>query len=116
MQVGAAGCDQLAADRDRERQVGKAVPVHVSELAAADAKFGSAEAMRSDAHAVPRADFPLDPRADRSFRHKPVCYSFRLCALEWIEEAHQPNPFAPLAQLDRASGYEPGGRRFESCR
>ena len=22
---------------------------------------------------------------------------------------------APLAQLDRASGYEPGGRRFESC-
>ena len=24
--------------------------------------------------------------------------------------------FAPLAQLDRASGYEPGGRRFESCR
>ncbi len=23
---------------------------------------------------------------------------------------------APLAQLDRASGYEPGGRRFESCR
>jgi hypothetical protein len=25
-------------------------------------------------------------------------------------------PLAPLAQLDRASGYEPGGRRFESCR
>ena len=25
-------------------------------------------------------------------------------------------PFAPLAQLDRASGYEPGGRKFESCR
>ena len=25
-------------------------------------------------------------------------------------------PHAPLAQLDRASGYEPGGRRFESCR
>src|SRR3954471_1264007 len=23
---------------------------------------------------------------------------------------------APLAQLDRASGYEPGGRRFESCK
>ena len=23
--------------------------------------------------------------------------------------------FAPLAQLNRASGYEPGGRRFESC-
>ena len=26
------------------------------------------------------------------------------------------SPQAPLAQLDRASGYEPGGRRFESCR
>ena len=26
------------------------------------------------------------------------------------------SPHAPLAQLDRASGYEPGGRRFESCR
>ncbi len=25
-------------------------------------------------------------------------------------------PRAPLAQLDRASGYEPGGRKFESCR
>ena len=25
-------------------------------------------------------------------------------------------PYAPLAQLDRASGYEPGGRKFESCR
>ena len=24
--------------------------------------------------------------------------------------------YAPLAQLDRASGYEPGGRRFESCK
>ena len=24
--------------------------------------------------------------------------------------------YAPLAQLDRASGYEPGGRRFDSCR
>ena len=23
---------------------------------------------------------------------------------------------APLAQMDRAPGYEPGGRRFESCR
>ena len=22
---------------------------------------------------------------------------------------------APIAQLDRASGYEPGGRKFESC-
>ena len=26
------------------------------------------------------------------------------------------SPPAPLAQLDRASGYEPGGRTFESCR
>src|SRR5687767_6419799 len=25
-------------------------------------------------------------------------------------------PRAPVAQLDRASGYEPGGRTFESCR
>src|SRR5581483_11733860 len=24
-------------------------------------------------------------------------------------------PPGPIAQLDRASGYEPGGRRFESC-
>ena len=28
----------------------------------------------------------------------------------------QSSPLAPLAQLDRASGYEPGGRTFESCR
>jgi hypothetical protein len=26
----------------------------------------------------------------------------------------RPSP-APIAQLDRASGYEPGGRTFESC-
>src|SRR3972149_1233765 len=25
-------------------------------------------------------------------------------------------PFAPVAQLDRVPGYEPGGRGFESCR
>jgi hypothetical protein len=25
-------------------------------------------------------------------------------------------PFAPVAQLDRAPGYEPGGREFESLR
>jgi hypothetical protein len=25
------------------------------------------------------------------------------------------SPSAPIAQLDRASGYEPGGRTFESC-
>src|SRR5687767_1270404 len=27
----------------------------------------------------------------------------------------QVRPQAPIAQLDRASGYEPGGRTFESC-
>ena len=26
------------------------------------------------------------------------------------------NRYAPVAQLDRVSGYEPGGRRFESFR
>jgi hypothetical protein len=26
------------------------------------------------------------------------------------------SPLAPVAQLDRASGYEPEGRMFESCR
>ena len=31
-------------------------------------------------------------------------------------EIRTTSPRAPLAQLDRASGYEPGGRRFESCR
>jgi hypothetical protein len=25
-------------------------------------------------------------------------------------------PFAPVAQLDRVPGYEPGGRGFKSCR
>jgi hypothetical protein len=34
----------------------------------------------------------------------------------WSARPSQPSPFAPLAQLDRASGYEPGGRTFESCR
>ena len=27
-----------------------------------------------------------------------------------------PPSFAPVAQLDRAPGFEPVGRRFESCR
>src|SRR4051812_38884353 len=26
------------------------------------------------------------------------------------------DPFAPVAQLDRVPGYEPGGRGFKSCR
>ena len=29
--------------------------------------------------------------------------------------AYDPLKTAPIAQLDRASGYEPGGRTFESC-
>src|SRR4030095_2137707 len=32
---------------------------------------------------------------------KPKCYNYKL---------------APVAQLDRVPGYEPGGRGFESCR
>src|SRR6188768_2374290 len=34
----------------------------------------------------------------------------------WSARPPQFSPLAPLAQLDRASGYEPGGRTFESCR
>src|SRR4051812_17078951 len=33
-----------------------------------------------------------------------------------VRDQFKQAPEAPLAQLDRASGYEPGGRRFESCR
>jgi hypothetical protein len=36
--------------------------------------------------------------------------------VSWSASPPQSSPFAPLAQLDRASGYEPGGRTFESCR
>jgi hypothetical protein len=39
------------------------------------------------------------------------------CALlESFPPAGGGTQLAPLAQLDRASGYEPGGRRFKSCR
>ena len=50
------------------------------------------------------------------------------CESRGVARAHKPprdkpqgacakiEVFAPLAQLDRASGYEPGGRTFESCR
>ena len=31
-------------------------------------------------------------------------------------QVHLPTERAPLAQLDRASGYEPEGREFESLR
>ena len=44
-------------------------------------------------------------------RARPVAGGRRRAAVAIIR-----SPFAPLAQLDRASGYEPGGRRFESCR
>src|SRR5688572_14528015 len=41
-----------------------------------------------------------------------------VCARAWgTGRARTTQPtLAPLAQLDRASGYEPGGRTFESCR
>ncbi len=42
--------------------------------------------------------------------HGPRLY----CAV--LQLGFRPASEAPLAQLDRASGYEPGGRRFESCR
>ena len=32
------------------------------------------------------------------------------------EQAESMIPLAPVAQLDRAFGYEPKGRTFESCR
>ena len=33
-----------------------------------------------------------------------------------VESSFSPTRNAPVAQLDRASGYEPEGRTFESCR
>ena len=36
--------------------------------------------------------------------------------LRYNEQDNQPHDAAPLAQLDRASGYEPEGREFESLR
>ncbi len=62
-------------------------------------------------------------RAERSVRPR-VCLLAGAILPGWVavpREALAPPrvssaPNAPLAQLDRASGYEPGGRRFESCR
>src|SRR5918993_5332642 len=45
----------------------------------------------------------------------PVIHSaFRVAHALLTGETSKPSS-APIAQLDRASGYEPGGRTFESC-
>ena len=64
MRLGAACGDELAADRDGKRQVGKSIAMHVSELAAADAEFDAAESMRRNRDAFPRADCLLNARAE----------------------------------------------------
>jgi hypothetical protein len=46
----------------------------------------------------------------------PVQRMFWLTAPAESERPLESVRCAPLAQLDRASGYEPGGRKFESCR
>jgi hypothetical protein len=42
--------------------------------------------------------------------------SFRAGLLANLEKGYRQFFFAPVAQLDRAPGYEPGGRGFESLR
>ena len=64
------------------------------------------------------------PPAGAAGRRRPVCRANRCATLgnscdppkRSRREGGSASPHAPLAQLDRASGYEPGGRRFESCR
>src|SRR6185503_842721 len=71
VRLGAAGRNELAANRYGERQVGKAVAVEVAELPPSDAELDSAVAMRRHADAGPRRDFPLDPFTDRSTHRTP---------------------------------------------
>jgi hypothetical protein len=68
--------DQLLAHANRKRQVGEMIPVQVSELATAEAKLDSAEAMRHDAHAFPAGDFARDLCCDRIVHGShPACTS-----------------------------------------
>ena len=59
-----------------------------------------------------------DPAEALFWRSRAAWYSYGLCVARpaWESTDNTANPLAPLAQLDRASGYEPGGRMFESCR
>ena len=50
-----------------------------------------------------------------SAAHEVVSFSVEALSVI-IGEQHFYLPIAPLAQLDRASGYEPEGREFESLR
>ena len=66
----------------------------------------------------------MDPKTGAERPAQPGFVSGRGAILSWWRRCHvrllrlrvSSPPNAPLAQLDRASGYEPGGRRFESCR
>ena len=56
-------------------------------------------------------------------RGSPRCSPTIGCSWSALTSGEEPSTLrvssglnAPLAQLDRASGYEPGGRRFESCK
>ena len=73
--------------------------------AAARARHGS---IRTTRRRPPRCA----ASAGAAGRRRPVCRANRCGRLR----NSSTSPRAPLAQLDRASGYEPGGRRFESCR
>ena len=67
---------------------------------------------------APMHPAPLAPLCtSRTFSHlTKLCYSQCLSALRRPPQSgDRPLKTAPIAQLDRASGYEPGGRTFESC-
>src|SRR5262249_52189862 len=63
--------------------------------------------------------FPLGHGLDRPTTY--VLYSVVPATRQKVARNARPptasraQPKAPIAQLDRASGYEPGGRTFESC-
>jgi hypothetical protein len=56
-----------------------------------------------------KACFPVEPRARRFLNEFGAVDERRIAMLIFLHSA-------PVAQLDRASGYEPEGREFESPR
>ena len=65
-------------------------------------------------------DSVLDPFRAYRDNPRPCCITKKGPARDpwWLGEQFRfvTTPYAPVAQLDRVPGYEPGGRRFESFR
>ena len=112
------GCgpvNPIRCNTDWDGFAGPAVPTGGGERAGRPGAKIDYDTRQNSAYRLSRQDFSCcfhKLRVDKFF-----CLCYYILARERTEACRfWFVPYAPVAQLDRVFGYEPKGRRFESCR